>query len=75
MRTTVDLPDDVHRSAVQIARDRHQTLSRTVGDLLRVALTPAATGSPVAVDPDTGFPLVSLDTRITADDVARAQDE
>jgi Arc/MetJ family transcription regulator len=38
MRTTIDLPDDLHRAAMLIARDRHQSLSRTVANLMRSAL-------------------------------------
>ncbi|MDT5282152.1 MAG: hypothetical protein QOJ20_3347, partial [Mycobacterium sp.] len=33
MRTTIDLPDDLHKQARAIARDTHRTLSETVVDL------------------------------------------
>lgn len=75
MRTTIDLPEDLHRAAVMIARDRHQTLSRTVSDLLRSALAGGQRDVPVEADSDTGLPLVRLGRRITGEDVARAQDE
>ena len=75
MRTTIDLPEDLHRAALMIARDRQQTLSRTVSDLLRSALAGGRRDVPVQTDPDTGLPLVRLGRRVTAEDVARAQDE
>jgi hypothetical protein len=75
MRTTIDLADDVHRAAVLIARDRHQTLSRTVSDLLRLAIAGASRGAAVDVSPVTGLPLVRVGRRITQEDVQAAQDE
>jgi hypothetical protein len=76
MRTTIDLPDDLHGAAVALARDRHQSLSRTVADLLRVALASpaAAEGRAVSRRPD-GFPVALTDRRITADDVRGLDDD
>jgi hypothetical protein len=37
MRTTIDLPDDLHRQAMSIARDTSRSLSETVADLMRAA--------------------------------------
>lgn len=75
MRTTIDLPEDLHRAARQIARDRHQSFSRTVSDLLRSALEGGHRRLAVEMDDETGLPLVRLGRRITAEDVASAQDE
>jgi hypothetical protein len=75
MRTTIDLPDDLHRAATLLARDQHQTLSRTVSDLLRAALAGQGGGTVAEMDGETGLPLVRLGRRITADDVASLQDE
>lgn len=75
MRTTIDLPPDLHRAALLIARDRRQTLSRTVSDLLRLALAGNFRGSVVEMDQETGLPLVRLGRRVTADDVLSAQDD
>jgi Arc/MetJ family transcription regulator len=75
MRTTIDLPDDLHTAAVLIARDRHQSLSRTVSDLMRTALAGERSGRPLETDQETGLPIVRLGHRITAEDVASAQDE
>ncbi|MBM3676875.1 MAG: antitoxin [Actinobacteria bacterium] len=73
MRTTIDLPDDLHRAAAQIARDRHQTLSRTVASLLRSALA-GESGSRIEVDEESGLPTVHVGEPITAEDVAAADD-
>ncbi|SDX47536.1 hypothetical protein SAMN05661080_00060 [Modestobacter sp. DSM 44400] len=75
MRTTIDLPADLHRAAAMLARDRGQTLSRTVADLLRAALAGGSRRAEVEFDDETGLPLVRLGRRITAEDVASAQDE
>jgi hypothetical protein len=75
MRTTIDLPDDVHRTALLIARDRRQTLSRTVTDLLRLAMAGAGGAAVIEIDPQTGLPVVRVGRRVTQDDVQAAQDE
>lgn len=75
MRTTIDLPPDLHRAALSIARDRQQTLSRTVSDLLRSALAAGHREVPIETDNETGLPLVRLGRRrMTAEDVLSAQD-
>jgi predicted transcriptional regulator len=75
MRTTIDLPDDLHRAATLIARDRHQTLSRTVASLLRSALAGGQQHTSIEVDPDSGLPTVRVGRRITAQDVAAADED
>ena len=76
MRTTIDLPEDLHRAAVALARDRHQSLSRTVSDLLRLGLAHPAEpgGDAVSRRPD-GFPVLVTDQRITAEDVRALDDD
>jgi hypothetical protein len=59
---------------LEIARDRHQTLSRTVASLLRSALA-GEQGTTIEVDEDSGLPTVHVGGRITADDVAAAVDD
>jgi len=75
MRTTVDLPDDLHRAATSLARDRGQSLSQTVSELMRQALRPETEGDRVGIDPVTGLPLVCLGTPITTEMVRTAVDE
>jgi len=74
MRTTVDLPDDLHKQALAIARDTHRTLSETVADLIRRGLAPGGTAA-AAKDPRTGLPLVSIGTVVTSEDVRSLEDE
>jgi Arc/MetJ family transcription regulator len=74
MRTTIDLPDDLHRQAVSIARDTSRTLSETVAALMRRGLEQ---GKAVKVSRSkrTGLPTVRLGTVITSDDVRAVDDD
>lgn len=74
MRTTIDLPDDLHKQALAIARDTHRTLSETVADLIRRGLGAGRTAS-LSTDPRTGLPLVSVGTVVTSEDVRSLEDE
>ncbi len=68
VRTTIDLPDDLHKQALAIARDTHRTLSETVADLMRRGLGAGRTAA-LSEDPRTGLPLVSVGTVVTSEDV------
>lgn len=74
MRTTVDLPEDIHRVAVAIARDSGSSLSDTVTRLLRAAL--AAPG-PIRVTTSTrtGLRVASIGHVVTRDDVRSLEDD
>jgi hypothetical protein len=74
MRTTIDLPDDLHRRATSIARDTSRTLSETVADLMRRGL---GQGQATSIDRSelTGLPIVRLGTVITSDDVRELDDD
>ncbi len=74
VRTTIDLPDDLHKQALAIARDTHRTLSETVAVLMRRGLGPGSTAS-ISRDPRTGLPLVSVGTVVTSEDVRSLEDE
>jgi Arc/MetJ family transcription regulator len=74
MRTTVDLPADLHAQAVAIARDTHRSLSETVAFLMRRGLgesRPAALTHSAA----TGLPVVRLGRMITTEDVRSLEDD
>jgi len=74
VRTTIDLPEDLHRQALSIARDTSRTLSEVVAELMRRGLgqgKPAQTSQSAR----TGLPVVSLGTVITTDDVRSLEDE
>lgn len=74
MRTTVDLPDDLHRMAQAIARDSGTSLSETVARLLRGAL---AGSGPVRVTTSsrTGLKVASVGRVVTSEDVRSLDDE
>lgn len=74
MRTTIDLPDDLHAQAVAIARDTHQTLSQAVSLLVRRGLSSDGPGEP-ARSPVTGLPVTHLGRLITSEDVRRLEDD
>jgi Arc/MetJ family transcription regulator len=74
MRTTIDLPDDLHRQAVSIARDTSRSLSETVAALMRRGLSQGLKGE-VARSAVTGLPVVHLGTTITTDDVRGLDDD
>jgi hypothetical protein len=74
VRTTIDLPEDLHRLAQAIARDTSRTLSETVAVLMRrgLGLGQAAEVSRSRV---TGLPVVSLGTAISTEDVRELEDD
>jgi Arc/MetJ family transcription regulator len=74
MRTTVDLPDDLHAQAVAISRDTHRTLSQTVTDLMRRGLGEGQDAD-VTTSARTGLPVVHLGRTITTEDVRALEDD
>ncbi|HYA44886.1 MAG TPA: hypothetical protein VED59_04705 [Acidimicrobiales bacterium] len=74
MRTTIDLPPDLHKQALAIARDTSRTLSQTVADLVRRGL---GQGSPakLARSALTGLPVVRLGKVVTTEDVRALEDD
>ena len=74
MRTTIDLPDDLHRVLLSVARDQGRTLNQVVAGLLRRALTPGGS-SAISMDDRTGLPVVRLGRTITSDDVRSLEDD
>jgi hypothetical protein len=73
VRTTIDLPDDLHAIATSLAHDRGCTLSVAVADLLRRALGPNTKVE--VIDSITGFPLLPSGHPVTTDDVRRLDDD
>ena len=74
MRTTIDLPEDLHSQAMSIARDTARTLSETIADLVRRGL---GQGSTVEVSRSklTGLPVIRLGKVITTEDVRSLEDD
>ena len=74
MRTTVDLPGDLHAQATAIARDTGRSLSETVADLIRRGLGQGPP-APVGRSQRTGLLVVDLSHPITSEDVRALEDE
>jgi Arc/MetJ family transcription regulator len=74
MRTTIDIPEDLHAQAVAIARDTHQTLSQAVAGLIRRGLGSGSTGD-IGISARTGLPIARLGRTITSEDVRRLEDD
>lgn len=78
MRTTIDLPDDIHRLATAWARHQGSTLSHAVSDLIQRGLEQRPLNDkdlPFQIDPLTSLPVVRSSRLITADDVVAIEDE
>lgn len=78
MRTTIDLPDDLHELAREMAHRRRITMSAVVAELIRRGLeTPQSTETlDTRIEiPDRGLPRISLGRPITAEDVIASDEE
>jgi Arc/MetJ family transcription regulator len=74
VRTTIELPDDLHQQALSIARDTSRTLSETVAVLIRRGLEQGGAAG-VATSRRTGLPTVRLGTILTSEDVRALDDD
>lgn len=74
MRTTVDLPEELHRLALDIARDEGKSLSQTVADLVRRGLDLRARPA-IRTDQTNGLRLVRLGVPTTSEDVRSLDDD
>lgn len=74
MRTTIDLPEDLHRIAISLSRDKRISLSEAVSMLLRKAI-----GEPgsAQLEPSgkSGMLTIKLGRIITASDVRALDDD
>lgn len=79
MRTTVDLPEDLHRIVSSIALHTQRSLSQTAADLMRRGLSAQASGADLSgrltIHPRTGLPVVRSTRTITPEDVRALDDE
>ncbi len=77
MRTTIDLPGDLHDAITSIASHSRKSMNQAVADLLRRAL--ACPEAPLQmdsnIDKQTGFPLIRSPRPVTAEDVYALEDE
>ncbi|MDQ3943853.1 MAG: antitoxin [Actinomycetota bacterium] len=74
MRTTIDLPEDLHRVASAIARDQGTSLSEAVAMLLRRAIGIPGNAELVTSE-RTGLDVIRLGRTITSEDVRSLDDE
>jgi hypothetical protein len=74
MRTTIDLPEDLHAQAVALARDTHQSLSQAVAVLIRRGLDTGG-GGEVVRSAVTGLPVTHVGRMITTEDIRRLEDD
>jgi metal-responsive CopG/Arc/MetJ family transcriptional regulator len=74
VRTTINLPDDLHRHARAIARDTSRSLSETVADLMRRGLGQDRAGE-LARDELTGLLTIRLGVPTTSEDVRALEDD
>lgn len=76
MRTTVDLPDDLHALARRLAYEGNRSMSDVIVELIRVGLRRDQTApTSTATTTVRGLPQVSVGRPITADDVRSLDDD
>lgn len=82
MRTTIDLPTDLHHVVTSVAAHTRRSMNQTVADLIRrgLAVVPdaqsaAATGPHHSISASTGLPEIRSPRPVTAEDVRALEDE
>ena len=82
MRTTINLPEDLHRAVTSIAAHSRRSMNQTVAALIRRGLELAPLSQAMAgdaallrVDARTGLPLIRSTRPVTAEDVRSLDDE
>lgn len=81
MRTTIELPDDLHRAVTSIAAHTRRSMNQTVADLIRRGLAPAGAAagaqasSAFRLHAATGLPQIRSARPVTAEDVRALDDE
>ena len=80
MRTTIELPDDLHRIASSLARHNKRSLGQVVAELMRRGLEVPTNrvAEPQAVyrtDEETGLPVIVGASRVMTDDDVRALED
>ncbi|MEZ5312020.1 MAG: hypothetical protein R2735_15805 [Microthrixaceae bacterium] len=72
MRTTIDLPKDLHDLARQLAHDTGRSLSQVVSELIRSGLGQRSVETTRSVR---GLPVVSVGRPVTIEDVRSLDDD
>jgi predicted transcriptional regulator len=71
MRTTIDLPADLHELARQLAHETNRSMSEVITELIRLGLHRP---EPVAIGPH-GLPQLAVGRPVTAEDVRSLDDD
>ncbi|WP_419918771.1 antitoxin [Candidatus Poriferisocius sp.] len=69
MRTTVDLPDDIHAMAHELAHQQKKTMSEVLTEFIRLGITSQSAAHAVPSGLISGLPTVRLGRPITSEDV------
>ena len=81
MRSTIDLPEDLHHAVTSIAAHSRRSMNHTVAELIRRGLAlpalaqGAAAASALRLDERTGLPLIRSPRPVTDEDVRALEDE
>lgn len=81
MRTTIDLPADLHHAVTSIAAHARKSMNQTVAELIRRGLVNPSIAATVAPNPAaridklTGLPVIRSPRPVTAEDVRALEDE
>jgi hypothetical protein len=79
MRTTVDLPPDLHNVLRSLAASNQRSFSQVAVELMRRGLDAQAPGTAAAgvqsISPVTGLPQVRLPRAVSIEDVRALEDE
>ena len=81
MRTTIDLPADLHHAVASIAAHSRKSMNQTVAELIRrgLAQAPQAAGAAASrglrIDEGTGLPLIRSARPVSVEDVRALEDE
>ena len=81
MRTTIDLPSDLHHAVTSIAAHARKSMNQTVAELIRRGLAQPPVAGDVSANPamridkQTGLPVIRSPRPVTAEDVRALEDE
>jgi predicted transcriptional regulator len=72
VRTTIDLPEELHELVRRLAHDENRSMSEVISDLIRLGVRQTRADAAVARP---GLPQVSVGRPITAEDVRSLDDD
>jgi hypothetical protein len=81
MRTTIDLPPDLHDAVTSIASHARKSMNQTVAELIRRGLAHPPLAADTAahpglrIDQNTGLPTIRSPRPVSAEDVRALEDE